>query len=128
MIYAIQCGESGPIKIGRARNVRKRLTGLQISHFEKLHVRATLETLDDVGKELELHKRYAADRIRGEWFKPSPDVLAMVEQLKNTKPDTLQDYAMRIVEDYRAHMAKYNLLRLFAYFKRRSNAQPVHQG
>lgn len=72
VVYFIQQGDSGPIKIGVATDVWKRLGSLQVSTVEPLHLRAMLPG----GRETEkrLHQQFAAFRVRGEWFLPVDDV------------------------------------------------------
>lgn len=41
-VYIVQAGERGPIKIGSAGNVQKRLSGLQTGHYEELHLVAAI--------------------------------------------------------------------------------------
>ncbi|MFD6149456.1 GIY-YIG nuclease family protein [Streptomyces sp. NPDC060243] len=64
--YAICDATATQVKIGRTRNVERRLQSLQTSHP------ATLRVLwrGQGGGELEahLHARFASRRIRGEWF------------------------------------------------------------
>lgn len=79
-IYFIQDGEDGPIKIGSGRNPWLRLEHLQIGNPRELHIRAVVRT--HRGYERELHQRFAAHRIRGEWFEPVPDLLALIEESK----------------------------------------------
>jgi DNA-binding transcriptional regulator YiaG len=77
VVYFIQAGADGPIKIGVASNLRRRLQMLQTGCPVPLVVLA----ITDGGreKEAELHLAHRADLVRGEWFKPSPAVLASVE-------------------------------------------------
>lgn len=67
VVYFIQAGQHGPIKIGVASNVRKRLAALQTGHHTSLRIIGTVP--GDAALERELHQRFAAHRIRGEWFK-----------------------------------------------------------
>lgn len=82
MIYAIQAGLNGPIKLGYARKPRKRLAELQVAHFERLNLLACEETDGDAQIEQYIHELNAKERIRGEWFKPSPEVLRLVDDMK----------------------------------------------
>lgn len=77
VVYFIQAGADGPIKIGVASNLRRRVQMLQTGCPVPLVVLA----ITDGGreKEVELHLAHRADLVRGEWFKPSPAVLASVE-------------------------------------------------
>jgi len=76
-VYFAQCnGSDGPIKIGIARSVPERLRGLQQSNPYPI---AALGVMDG-GRELEadLHSRFAATRITGEWFSCSHDLVAFI--------------------------------------------------
>lgn len=76
MIYFIQAGEDGPVKIGytkRAEGVKRRLTTFQTSHAETLRLLGSHEgTLED---EKELHRQFSNRRVRGEWFEPDSLIL-----------------------------------------------------
>jgi hypothetical protein len=78
-IYFIQAGEAGPIKIGIAKNVAARRTAHQTSNHEQLHVRADIP--GTIVTEAYLHHFYAREHRRGEWFDPSPRLLAFIEQI-----------------------------------------------
>lgn len=73
-VYFIQAGNSGPVKIGRSDDVRKRLAALQTAHYEKLHLRLVCrinasENAGDFGRtERALHTIFSQHHIRGEWF------------------------------------------------------------
>lgn len=64
-VYFIKCGPF--VKIGVARNPRKRLSGLQVAQTEKLELIAT--TTGGEAREAALHKRFAKYHVRGEWFR-----------------------------------------------------------
>jgi hypothetical protein len=72
-VYFIQAGYDGPIKIGTAKNVEARKAELQTGNPRKLHVLGKRAGGRDV--ERELHDRFRAYRIRGEWFHPAPPVV-----------------------------------------------------
>ena len=70
MIYFIQQGTDGPIKIGYTNSsVESRLANLQTANCEKLHLLAT--ATGEQRDEAMLHARFADERLNGEWFKPS---------------------------------------------------------
>lgn len=76
-IYFIQA-KSGPIKIGYTKNPKTRFDQLVVGHYEDLILRGVLPgTLAD---EKNLHKSIARSKIRGEWFHPTEEVLAIVAQ------------------------------------------------
>ena len=66
MIYFIQEGINGSIKIGFSNNPHKRLSTLQTSSSKSLYLIAVLE--GDNTKEQELHNKFIEYRDRGEWF------------------------------------------------------------
>ena len=68
MIYFLRAGCDGPVKIGYAkRSVEDRVAGFQTGHYETLVViRKTPGSRLDEAK---LHRYFANQRLRGEWFK-----------------------------------------------------------
>ena len=78
-VYFIQCGTTGPVKIGMARDVRKRMATLQTACPFDLRLLAAIDGSADL--ERELHQRFAEHRLRGEWFLPVPELLAHVQEV-----------------------------------------------
>lgn len=74
MIYFIQQGEVGPIKIGVADSPDRRLGWLQCGNPQKLYLRAIL--VGGMPEERILHDRFASGHIRGEWFAAATPGLA----------------------------------------------------
>ncbi len=71
MIYVIQQGQAGPIKIGYTQDTERlhgRLKSLQSGNPTTLHIRATFDGGGPVS-ERKLHKALGGYRMRGEWFK-----------------------------------------------------------
>lgn len=79
LVYFVQCGDSGPVKIGVAKDPAARLSTLQTGHFETLHIRAI--TVGGLAQERIYHDTFRAHHQRGEWFAPHPDILAEIERL-----------------------------------------------
>jgi Meiotically up-regulated gene 113 len=82
MIYFIQAGENGPIKIGLAIQPETRKKKLQTAHYEELRIIGILDGNEETEKQL--HMQFAEYRIRGEWFHPSHEILQFID--KNTQP------------------------------------------
>lgn len=78
-IYFIQQTPGGQIKIGTAVNVATRLSTLQTASASILQVLAVMP--GGTTEEQALHRRFGHARIRGEWFTPTPDVLAFIEEV-----------------------------------------------
>ena len=68
MIYFIQAGLNGPVKIGHTNiEVRKRFNGLQIGNHEQLYLlRLENGYLD---REEYLHRMFFSTLVRGEWYR-----------------------------------------------------------
>lgn len=92
IIYFIQAGKDGLIKIGYTSNLKKRISTLQVSSPQKLRVRKTIinqeVALAAVPErviritEHNLHKRFKKYNAHGEWFYPSPEILHFIKTYK----------------------------------------------
>lgn len=77
-VYFVQCAESKLIKIGSSLRPFARIRGLQTGCPGDL---AILKIIDgDQSLEFSLHERFSGERSRGEWFRPSPELLAAIEE------------------------------------------------
>ncbi len=73
MIYFIQAGTRGPIKIGyTSNNPNNRFSMIQAHSPVKLKFRGV--KVGTEADEKKLHIRFAKQHVRGEWFKPSPEM------------------------------------------------------
>ena len=92
MIYFIQQGKAGPIKIGYTKNdINKRMDQLQTGCAYKL----TLLGIIDGDKEQEylIQKFFHGHRMYGEWFAPAPAILDYIFSLILGKPiNTVDGY------------------------------------
>lgn len=75
-VYLIDSGHT--VKIGYARNPRKRLALLQTGNDEPLRLVAAIPGTKRL--ERELHELFAGDRVRGEWFFPTFELLEFFEE------------------------------------------------
>jgi hypothetical protein len=71
----------GFIKIGTAQCAASRLSNLQTASPRELRLFATVPGGRDV--EAEMHERFAAERVRGEWFEPSERLLAFIKEIQS---------------------------------------------
>lgn len=82
-VYYIQGSATGLIKIGLSRNVQRRLNGLQGSSPDRLRVLAIDWRVRDRGYvEGLLHDRFRDSRAHGEWFHPTPDLIAHIRSVQ----------------------------------------------
>lgn len=69
IVYFLQGEKGGPIKIGRSQNAKERFDRLQTGSNVRLSLIRWLPSVP--GAEAALHKRFATERLHGEWFRPS---------------------------------------------------------
>lgn len=103
MIYFIRRGEDGPVKIGFTTNLDKRLASLQGGNAEKLTVIRTMD--GDKETERVLHGYFADQRLHGEWFEYSEEMLrvdAPAYVAAAPKPTTEWTLAQRLAAALRA--------------------------
>lgn len=80
VIYFLQESMAGAIKIGTSKHLKKRLDELDRHLPSTTKLLATIEGDREV--EWVVHLRFAHARIRGEWFRPVPELLAYIEGIK----------------------------------------------
>jgi len=90
MIYIIQSNKE--VKIGVAKNVKKRMQQIQTSNQYTLKLIGTKETDDDYFLEKEIHDYLCDYRIRGEWFKLSEN--KMNSLINKFNFDIIQPYIL----------------------------------
>ncbi len=71
-----QCQEKF-IKIGIASNIFERLSKLQVSSPYELKLLKLVK--DAAHLEREIHREFSSSRVRGEWFRRSPELLELIE-------------------------------------------------
>lgn len=73
-VYLIQSIDGGPVKIGSAFSAAARMGEIQRMSPVPLRVVATIP--GGYATETALHRRFATDRLHGEWFTPSESLFA----------------------------------------------------
>lgn len=72
-LYFIQSGTGGPVKIGYTKQLATRLKAIHKMNGGSVRFLGALAgTLED---EKRFHEKYASDRLHGEWFRLSPEIL-----------------------------------------------------
>lgn len=77
MIYFIQSTSGGLIKIGLTDSVARRMSQLRSGRSDDLALLATMP--GGRAEERKLHRQFATSRHRGEWFAPTPELLALIK-------------------------------------------------
>lgn len=81
-VYYARSEDTGRIKIGWSSNVANRLATLQRSSGAALTI---IWSEPGTGRdERNLHAKFAAARLHGEWFSPVPELLAHIETRRQT--------------------------------------------
>ena len=75
-VYFIATEDRNAVKIGVSADARKRLSLMQTGSAQSLLLLREIEGAD-VAHERWLHRQFAADRIRGEWFRFNPRMLTI---------------------------------------------------
>ena len=99
-VYFVQAGEDPAVKIGSTMELEQRLLALQTSNHRRLRLIGAIdlrksgypENLNRVKfgqiareKEAEIQKRFAADRIHGDWFKLSTGLAKYIAEVSNVE-------------------------------------------
>jgi hypothetical protein len=94
LLYFIQSGDDGPIKIGLSKNIRARLNQLQTSHHESLSVIGICR--GGYFEERHLHKTFAAFHMKGEWFVPDIKILEYISEHSLIKVSRVEDQLSKL--------------------------------
>jgi len=84
IIYFIQQGKDGPIKIGITDDLKSRVSSLQTANPYKLHLLYSEKLQPGLAEkeEAHLHWVFKGIRLRGEWFRPMPFLIKRIAQMK----------------------------------------------
>lgn len=88
VVYLVECGPGGPIKIGFTDDAYRRLSKAQSDSPYELRLLATMPGGPEL--EAELHARFGEYRIRGEWFWPAQELRSFVDSFGAPKPRVRQ--------------------------------------
>lgn len=111
MIYFIQLGDNGRIRIGYSKDPTKRLKTLQTGVPDALNLLGVLN--GDKAREEAIHQRFSDLRAHGEWFEPSVELVDFIRQntrtlevmlprrsTEVTRPTTHRDHIRYLWEDW----------------------------
>jgi hypothetical protein len=111
MVYFIQEGDDGPVKIGFSDNPARRLQELQVASAKHLNLIAVIE--GDVSKERELQARFQEFRLSGEWFIPITEIFLYIDRVGVGAltivecPICGMQYLPNIAEDVQTHIERH---------------------
>lgn len=76
LVYFVQCRETGVIKIGTSTDVSRRVAVLASQSNRDLQLLGTRS--GGRAEERRLHRKFSKLRLRGEWFRETPELLAEI--------------------------------------------------
>lgn len=94
MIYFIQHGASGPVKIGYSRKPAKRISAIAIACPDPIAILGVVEGSHSL--EQRMHKALRAHRHRGEWFRPDEAVLTFIQRRLSSGPEAVHAEIQRL--------------------------------
>lgn len=105
MIYFVQSGQAGPIKIGYTQHddVRNRIAQLQTASPEPLNLLGVIE--GDREKERALHRLFSAHRLHGEWFDATPKIFIYLLGLILGRDLTPPDESTSGIDDWNGQLS-----------------------
>jgi Meiotically up-regulated gene 113 len=107
MIYFIQNERTRLIKIGFSGDVYGRMRALQNETPDHLDLLAI--TNGDREEEIRFHKQFAVDRVTGEWFRPSDQLLAIIESFPKIHDASLSELGRKSVNVVLDHDVRFAL-------------------
>lgn len=93
-VYIIRVGYAGPVKIGKADDVRSRVASLQTAHYEELRIVRVFEG----DAEALFHERFKHLRIRGEWFHYDDAMLSFDPPEVKAEQDLVEVYRLMLAQ------------------------------
>lgn len=91
-VYFMQEEDEGNVKIGTTeKHPSSRRAACQTGNPKKLEIIARVEAWGEF-EEGRLHARFAAAHIRGEWFRPTKELMQFISAIKKEQIDEKQFY------------------------------------
>ena len=106
-VYFVRAGNRGAIKIGMADDVESRIAELQCGNPFKLNIISIIpcDSREQAFEtERRIHKFFARQCIRGEWFQGNIDFRKLNDQMIDT--DETKSSLNRVVPDYQPKKRK----------------------
>lgn len=119
-VYYIQAGDDGPIKIGHADDPWKRLSQVQVGHSEPLRIIAVAQ--GGAAEEKQTHEKFSEDRIRGEWFRPSAQLIAHIGNIRYRRAGHHAFYVT--IQEFNADVEEAAADIFYAYWSYRLYSEP----
>lgn len=83
-VYFVLDATAEQIKIGHAKDPHARHRSLQVGNPNEIHLLGWIKQRVPVALERELHERFKAHRVRGEWFECSEEIVDYIRDHRDT--------------------------------------------
>lgn len=93
VVYFAQAGAGGPVKIGIATELPHRLHAIQVANASKIVLLGAVTATAQV--EHWLHQAFCDDRIRGEWFRPHHELIAVARAMGEANSNLMRLWRKR---------------------------------
>ena len=114
-------GQAGPIKIGHSTYPPARLNTLQTWSPVELELVSSFQ--GSLATEKAVHERFAKWQVRGEWFEPVPELVALMGGIRDGgKLEDLVDLTVKAGKLYRRPNTKSEKAKVIGSFKKRVDA------
>lgn len=97
IVYFLQCGKGGPVKIGTSRDGWGRVLSVAASMPHRMAFCSIV--VGGLQLERNLHRRFRKFRLNGEWFKPEGELKDLMRKLPRSKPRELATHTLNIFGD-----------------------------
>lgn len=97
IVYFVQCGKGGPVKIGTTGDGWGRIKDLSTAMPMRMH-RVSI-VLGGRSLEQHLHRRFRRLRLNGEWFRPEGALKALLRKLPRSRPREKATHTLNILGD-----------------------------
>jgi hypothetical protein len=107
-VYFVQAKELKLIKIGISANPRLRLSDMQVGSPDKLEILLTLFIVGQTAcmAEHNLHLKFKDCNAHNEWFQPSSELLAFIEEHKQWLVEGPRAFTFKRVKEFKTLRSK----------------------
>lgn len=81
-LYVLKCRETGLYKVGRARCISSRIEAIAAASPVPVTLDLIVHCPAFIQLERSAHEYLAASRVRGEWFRESPELLGLIGAMR----------------------------------------------
>lgn len=85
-VYFVQVGSRGPVKIGYTRLLKRRMNQLRVDNWQPITLLSFIPNATLADEQM-LHRTFARDELRSEWFRKSKRMAALIDDINREAAD-----------------------------------------